>query len=227
MRILVALIALASFAFSLGACRSSSKPPPFCDTACSGDSIKFRTDHPLKPYVYISVKNCKADTIVWSHSLLATNRKMNFTELTGKEVWVNKDFIAAYFKDTSFVWLRFNDCITGRGFLLKLPFDKGANMSNYTSALNNFDPKYKVDDGLIAYFDNLFIYVQDMQSGKVEKMKLNDTRLEIDFDKVHKTFDSVNITRNKIFVNLLVNDEKRPLEKTISLYELENTKSLD
>lgn len=226
MRILIALIVIITFAFSFGACKSSSKPIPFCDTACSGDSLKFRTDHPLKPYVYISVKDCRADTIVWSHSLLATNRKMSFSELTGKEVLVNKDYIAAYFKDTSFVWLRFNDCITGRGFLLKLPFEKSANMSNYTSALNSFDPKFKIEDGLIVYFDNLFIYAQDMESGKVEKMKLNDTRLEIDFDKVHKTFDSVHVTRDRIFVNLLMNDEKKSMEKSINLHELANSKSL-
>lgn len=169
------------------------------------------------PYVSISMNDCKPDTITWSHDRLETNRKMSFMELVEKDVRLNKNYITAFFNDTSYAWLQFNDCITGRGFLLKLPFDKAGKMSNYTSALNSFDSKYEIGEGLISYFDNLFIYVQDIMTGKVDKMKLSDDKLDIDFDKVHKTFDSVNITRDRIFVNLFINKHLKSLEKNINL----------
>jgi hypothetical protein len=130
---------------------------------------------------------------------------------------LNKDNVAAIFRDTAYAWLKFNDCITGRGFLLKLPFEKDEKMSIYTSALNSFDPKFSVEDGLISYFDHTFVYAQDPQTGKVEKLKLNDSRLDINYDKVHDTFDSVNITRDRIYVKFKLNNADKELEKPINL----------
>jgi hypothetical protein len=40
---------------------------------------------------------------------------------------------------------------------------------------------------------------------------------KIDFDNIHETIDSVNVSHNRIFVQLIKNGEKVPLEKNISL----------
>ena len=212
MRCFYFLLFVAIF-LSAGSCKSDKSQPVFCDTACNNDTLRFSKLHPLSPKVLISVKNCIADTIIWSHDKLENNRKMSFD----KEMRLNKNFARAYFNDTSYAWLEFNDCITGRGYLMKLPFNKAATMSNYSSALTSFDPKFHIEEGLISYFDNLFIYVQDVMTGKIEKMKLNDTRLEIDFDKIHKTFDSVNVSRSRIFANVNINGKTVPLSKEINL----------
>ena len=39
----------------------------------------------------------------------------------------------------------------------------------------------------------------------------------IDFDKIHEVIDSVNISRSRIFVQLIKDGNKLPLEKKISL----------
>ncbi|HEX7847561.1 MAG TPA: hypothetical protein VF476_17295, partial [Chitinophagaceae bacterium] len=89
--------------------------------------------------------------------------------------------------------------------------------SIYTSALNDLDPKFKVEDGLIAYYDETFIYVQEMATGKKDKMVMNDKALDIDHNNVHKTIDSINVTRSKIWANLKVGGDWKPKEKKITL----------
>ena len=42
----------------------------------------------------------------------------------GMPVAINKDYIHCVIKDTSYAWLVFNDCFTGRGIQIKLPFSK-------------------------------------------------------------------------------------------------------
>jgi hypothetical protein len=163
------------------------------------------------------MKDCEPDTIIWSHSYLPTKRKMGFYELVGKKVRLNKNYIACEFKDTSYAWLKFNDCTTGRGFLLKLPYSKTDKWSIFTSALNNFDPKFKVEEGLIAYYGEVFLYVQDIQTGKIEEMKLNDKAIEVDHNNVHSTFDSINVTRDRIWASYTVEGDKKSKEKAIML----------
>lgn len=218
MKTLFAIIVTVSFALEFASCKSSSGSPSFCDTACITDTINYTHEHPLQPFVQVSVKNCEPDTIIWSHSLLPTKRKMGFIDLVGRSARLNKNYISCYFKDTSYAWLKFNDCNTGRGFLVKLPYNKNDKWSIYTSALNNFDPKYKVEDGLIAYYSDTFIYVQDVASGKTEQLVLNDKPLDKpDYDKPHSTIDSVNVSRNKIWISVNINGEKKTKEKKISL----------
>lgn len=217
MRLILIPIFTIFFAFFLGSCGPSSAPPTFCDTTCNNDSIKFSSDHPERPYVYLTMSNCNPDTITWSHRQLSTNRKSGFVDLVGREARVNRNFVACYFKDTSYAWLKFNDCFTGRGFLVKLPYNKSDKWSIYTSALNNFDPKFKVEEGLIAYYDDAFIYVQDMESGKTDKMVLGDKKLDIDHNAVHKTFDSINVSRNRIWVNITIDGKTKSKDKTIAL----------
>jgi len=72
-------------------------------------------------------------------------------------------------------------------------------------------------EGLVCYSDRAFLYVEDKVTGKIEKMKLADHSLDIDFDNVHAAFDSVNVTRNRIFVKLIQDNESKPIEKAISL----------
>jgi hypothetical protein len=193
------------------------KPKSFCSDPCLRDTMKFTLDHPGKPYVYITANSCSPDTIIWSHSNLPNNRKMSVSELLGQPVSINKEFVRCEIYDTSFAWLQLNDCSTFRGYLLKLPFDKKKSISKYSSGLTDFDPKYRIADGLICYSDRAFIYVEDKVTGKIEKMKLADHSLDIDFDNVHVAFDSVNVTRTRIFVNLVQNKEVKAIEKVISL----------
>ncbi len=215
MKILI-IPALALVAWALGSCGAASKPT-FCDTTCNNDSLKYIHPHPDTPFVYISVKNCEPDTIAWSHKNLATTRKMGFYELVGKNVKMNKGFVDCYFNDTSYAWLRFNDCNTGRGFLVKLPYNKSDKWSIYTSALNKFDPKFYVEDGLIAYYDETFVYAQDLATGKMDRMLMNNTRLEIDHNNVHKTFDTVHITRDRIWARIMINNKFTDKEKKIEM----------
>jgi hypothetical protein len=191
--------------------------PVFCDTTCSNDTIKFTSDNPNKPRVYISMSDCLPDTVIWSYKQMDNNLKLDFSEMAGSGIRINKNFMKCYFVDTAYVWLEFNDCITGRGYLSKLSFNTANGRSRYTSALTHFDPKNKIDTGLIAYFDNTFLYVQDVYTGKEQKIKIaDDVPLEIDYDNFHAVIDSVNITRNRIFVNVIRNGKKVPLEKSIS-----------
>ena len=216
LRLLIIPVCIITLAWHMSSCGSSGKTG-FCDTACITDTLRYVQAHPDTPFVLLSVKNCQPDTFIWSHKGLDTKRKMGFYELVGKDVRLNKDFISCYFNDTSYAWLKFNDCITGRGFLVKLPYSKNDKWSIYTSALNSFDKKFHVEDGLIAYYDETFIYAQDQATGKLDRMLMNNTGMDIDHNDIHSTFDSVNITRNKIWAKIKIKGQFTPKEKQIAL----------
>ena len=217
MKILILpIVAAILISWSFSSCKSSSGPT-FCDTACISEKIKFQHSSMDSPYVSLSFKGCMPDTITWGHRQLLTKRNMIFEELVGKQARINKDYIKCYFNDTNYAWLQFNDCFTGRGFGVKLPYSKGDKWSIFTSALNNFDPKFHVEEGLIAYYDNTFIYVQDLATGKIDKMLMNDKVLDIDHDKIHETIDTINVSRSRIWANLKVDNKWTPKEKAISL----------
>ena len=154
MRLIFALIIIVTaIAFAFTSCKSSGAPT-FCDTTCMKDTIKFiKDDHPLKPYVYISAKDCTADSIIWSYDGMGVNRKMGLVNLLGASLHLDKNFIRCTFKDTGYVWVLFNDCSNGRGYSLKIPFDKKGILSPRASAINGIDPKFSVADGLVAYTD--------------------------------------------------------------------------
>lgn len=188
----------------------------FCDTACNNDSFVFKGAHRLHPFVAISVSNCMPDTLTWGHDALEADRKMHLSTLVDKIVRLNKSAINAYIKDTSYAWLTFNDCITGRGYLLKLPFNKKESINKISSAINNFDKKFVVPDDLRAYADYSTIYVIDVNTGQKEQMTFKE-ELKFSFDHIHDAIDSVNISRNRIYVLLNKNGQKVPLEKSINL----------
>ena len=85
-----------------------------------------------------------------------------------------------------------------------------------SSAINSFDKKFVVPDDLVAYADYSTIYVEDMNTGKKEQMTFKE-EYKINFNNIHKTIDSVNISRNRIYVQLIKDGQKVPLEKQIGL----------
>jgi hypothetical protein len=215
MRIFLLLATVITIAASCGE-KAAETAQTFCDTTCNSDTLLFEGDHRLKPFVTISQKNCLADTLTWSHNQLETNRQMQIPSLLDNPVRINKSAVNCYIKDTSYAILTFNDCVTGRGYLLKLPFNKKNNISKRTSALNAFDKKFVLPDDLRAYADYSTIYVMDVTTGKEEQMTFKE-EYDINFNDVHKTIDSINISRDRIFVLLKKDGKDVPLEKKISL----------
>lgn len=216
MRILFVPAIVLFFAFTFGACKSSSGLKTFCDTACLKDTIKFTGNHFLKPYVWISAKNCLADTLIWSYSGMGVNRKVGLSDFLNKTVHLNKDYVRCFIKDTSYAWLLFNDCSTGRGYSLKLPFNKTNTIGRKSSNINNLDPKFFVAENMIAYTDRGNIYVEDMATGKKAMMTFGKA-LEIDYDAIHEYIDSVNVTNSRIWVKVKIDNEWKELEKEIVL----------
>ncbi len=190
----------------------------FCDTTCQSDPIKFnRDDLANNPYVYISMAQCIPDTIFWSHEGLDKNLAIPFSDLVDRGLKINKTHTMAHIINDEHAWLELNDCETGRGYLIKLPYEKSNSISKYSSALTRFDKKFAIADGLICYADYSFVYVEDMATGKTQKLLMGDAELKIDWKDLHATFDSVNVSRNRIFVTIIEYGKKRTLEKVISL----------
>jgi len=205
------------FTLTFGACKSSSGPATFCDTSCLKDSIKFiKEDHRDKPYVYISANNCMADTITWSYIDMGINRKLGLTDLVGAPVTLDKDKVGCFIKDTSYAWLYFNDCTTGRGFQLKIPFNKKDNIGRKSSGLNAFDPKFSVAEGLLAYSDRGNLFVEDMATGKSAMMTFG-AKVDIDYNDIHKTVDSIHVTPTHLWAKVLLGTEWKTVEKNIEL----------
>lgn len=218
MRIL-SVTAIILMALCFGACKSSSSgdgQKSFCDTACLKDTIKFSGDHKLKPYVWLSAKDCKADTLLWSYNGMGVNRKVGLADFLNTEVKINKDYIRCFFNDTAYAWLLFNDCSNGRGYSLKLPFNKTKDIGRKSSNINNLDKKFAVADNMVAYTDRGNIYVEDMVTGKKAMMTFGQ-KLDIDYDALHEFIDSVHVTPTRIWVKILVDKQWKELEKNITL----------
>jgi len=173
------------------------------------DSLKFiEANNPLKPYVYISAKNCTGDTLTWGYEGQNKNILFNYK--------LNKDYTRCLIKDTAFALLVFNTCDNGRGYFMKFSFGKKASFRKSTSAINNFDPKFSVADSLLAYTDKGNIFVEDISTGKKATLTFGSS-LDFDFDTIHETLDSVNITRNRIWAKVKIDGDWRALEKSITL----------
>jgi hypothetical protein len=210
MRIFFSIAVAILFLSVLSGCKSSNKTSD-CDAACPKDTLKFSNpNHKLKPYVYVSVKDCKADTAIWSYSGLGRNWKLELPA-----VQLNKDLVHCIINDTSNAWLFFNDCNTKRGFYLKVLFSKVSGRIN-PYAINNLDKKFAVGEGLAAYTDKGNLFVEDITTGKQAMMTFGE-QLDFDFDAIHKTLDSVNITPQKIWAKVKVNGEWKELQKDITL----------
>jgi hypothetical protein len=218
MRVLLVLLIIVSILNLNSSCKNSSGPATFCDTACLTDSIKYTGDHSLKPWVYITASKCAADTIAWSYEGMGVNRKIALKDLLNNEVKINPRFARAVFNDTAAVTVLFNDCETGRGYQLKLPFNKQDNIGRRSSGINGLDPKFSVDESLVAYTDRGNIYVEEILTGKTAMMTFGEA-LDIDYDAIHDHIDSVYVTPERIWVKVKVGDEWKVLEKKIVLEE--------
>jgi hypothetical protein len=150
------LIAAAGILLTISfySCKSSSadKPRTFCDTACLKDSLKFSGTHKLNPTVTISAKNCLPDSIFWTYKGIGI-RNTGFSYLLNTTVNINKDVIRTVFRDTAVAYIMFNDCATGRGFQIILPYNKKQSIGLRASGLNSFDPKFSIDNNLLVNMD--------------------------------------------------------------------------
>ena len=197
----------------LSSCSNSggANQKSFCDTVCLKDSIKFRDEqNKFRPYVFISAKNCMADTLKWGYA------RGSKTSMAFQKYKLNKDFTRCYFNDTSYAWLVFNICETGRGYVFKVPYNKNVQLFKSSAALNNLDPKFSVAQGLVAYTDRGNIFVEDMVTQKKAMMTFGKaTEMELDF--IHEVIDSVNITPSRIWAKLKIDGEWKEIEKNIVL----------
>jgi hypothetical protein len=209
------LLALASLAFT--ACNNHGKAKTFCDTTCSNGDISFKGDEKFDQSLILSIKNCQPDTLSWTHGRAPSHKKIQLTEFLNQPLKLNQKNVSCGFQDTSMVWLAFNDCVTGRGYLLKLPYNQNKSIQKITSALNSFDPKFSVDPDLRAYTDRGNIYVADVHTGKEAEMTFKK-EYDMDFNDIHKAIDTINVTKKRIYVKLIDKDGKEvPLEKNIDL----------
>lgn len=196
-------------------CSSSDSTPTFCDTACKTDTIRFSGDNQFEQALKIGLKNCKPDTLIYYYKGARTEKRIHLGDYMGKPFTLNPNFVNCYFQDTTLAWLSFNDCVTGRGFLLKL--DKNnKNTQKITSALNSFDKKFSIDQDLRAYTDAGNIFVENVTNGKKAEMTFKK-EYQIDYNTIHKVIDSVHITKDRIFVQLISDGKPLPLEKKIEL----------
>src|SRR5690606_24440079 len=108
------------------------------------EPIKVESEAPGKPFVRISFKDCQIDSIHWEKGGMGVIKDIIFAEFIDKPVKPSGQFLSCNIIDGKYAWVKFNDCATGRGYLLKLPFDKEGTTSKFTSAINNFDPKFKI-----------------------------------------------------------------------------------
>lgn len=196
---------------------SKKQAAAFCaDTTCVQEPLLISEQGNGNPLVIISFKDCKIDSINWEKDGLGVKKAINFSEFVGKEVRISKEKISGEIIEAKFAWIKFNDCTTGRGFIIKLPFDKTGNTSKITSALNSFDPNYKVAEGLVSYYDNTFIYVEDIKTGLIAKTLLTDTGVRnIDYDYVHSLIESVDITTSHIKATIIVDGFPKQIDKPL------------
>jgi hypothetical protein len=213
------LLCLASAVLVLTACSNQNKntAKTFCDTACQKDTLKFTENVKFNPTVKISFKNCYADTLMWTHDALDMSHQAQLSDYLGQDIKLNPSAINCVFKDTSYAWLTFNDCATGRGYLLKLPFNKkNQEAVKIKGALNSFDTKFSLAPDLRAYTDRGNIFVVDVNTGHEAQMSFKEA-YDMDFNKIHDVIDSINVTHKRVYVKLLKDGKEIPLEKNIDL----------
>jgi hypothetical protein len=167
--------------------------------------------------VSISFDDCEPDSLSWTHGGMTTSIKLPFTDLAQQQLRLNKDKISCVFNGKDHAWLAFNDCLTGRGFLYKLPFNKGVPVDKIKGAINSFDPKFSIEQNLRAYSDRGNIYVVDVTTGKRAVATFGKEYKEMDFNKIHESIDSVNISSTRAYVELKENGQVVKIDKKINL----------
>jgi hypothetical protein len=214
--ILTVIVLTLTIIFTSCKSKGTDAPPVFCDTSCLKDTLRFSGEHKSKPYVFLSASQCHPDTLVWSVEGMGVNKKVGLTDFLNTKVLINKDYTRCFFKDADYAWLLFNDCSNGRGYSLKLPFDKDGKIGRKSSNINNMDKKFSISDNLVAYTDRGNIYIEDMFTGKTAMMTFGQN-LGIDYDALHEYIDSVNITPSRIWVKVMIDKQWKELEKQVTL----------
>jgi hypothetical protein len=209
------LFATASLLFA-SCSNSGDTAKTFCDTACKSDSFNYVGNDRFESKVSISIKDCAPDSVSWTHGQMAIKRQVPMNDLVNQNIRINRSAISCVIKDTTHAWLTFNDCITGRGFLFKLPFNKMVNISKKLGALTSFDPKFSVEEDLRAYTDRGSIFVMNINTDKEAVMSFKET-YDIDFNKIHDHVDSIHVTKKRIWVRLKKDGKDVDLQKAIDL----------
>jgi hypothetical protein len=199
-------------------CQSSSTAAPavFCDTTCNNDTIRFMADNPAKSFVTISMKNCMPDSVTWGNNKMTHYRQLDFADLLGKSLHINKNYVKAYINEDSYVWLLLNECINGQGYIVKMPFNDKENIFRKNSALNSLDPKYNMDETMVAYTDKGNLFVEQMTTGKKAMMTFGEP-LEMEYYNLHQGIDSVSVTPTHIWARIKTGKDWKVVEKDIVL----------
>jgi len=213
------VLMIATFGSSCGG--GSSAPVTFCDTTCVKDSLFLSDEGPASSFVKISFKDCKPDSVNWGNKSYAKSKITYIKTLTGKNVHINPKYVKAYLGDSSYVWLMFNDCNTGQGFAAKLKMGtiaKGQTvLEPYNGALNSIDPKFAVSDELVAWTDRGNILVEEKATGKQALMTFGNELEGCDYNNIHASIDSVNITSTRVWAKFKVGEKWETKEKNITL----------
>lgn len=211
------VLMIAAFGSSCG----GSSAVTFCDTACVKDSLLLAEEGPASSFVRISFKDCKPDTVNWGNKLYSKSKLTYIRTLTGKSVHINPNYVKAWLKDTSYVWLTFNDCNTGQGFAAKLKMGtiaKGQSIVEpYNGALNSIDPKFSVSDELVAWTDRGNIMIEEKATGKQAIMTFGRELANFDYNNIHASIDSVNITPTRIWAKFKLKDKWEEKGKDVTL----------
>lgn len=219
MRLLFLLAGSAALALTLGSCGSgsgSATTTSFCDTVCLKDTLKYEGSSAMKPFVHIVPANCSPDSVTWGMERSESDHSFAFSEYLRPGMKLNKDFLKVSFRDTAMAYVQFNDCLSGRGYLLKLPYGKGQNIQVKPTAVTSFDKKFSVNGDLAVYLDRGNIFVEEIATGK-EAMMTFGKQLDINYEDLHQTLDSVNVTTTRIWVKVKIDDKWQELEKNITL----------
>lgn len=207
----------------LPGCQGSSSgkgSAPLCDTTCLKDSILFKGDHASRPIVMLTASQCLADTLIWSYDGMGVNRKIGLKTVMNALMPIQASHARCIFHDNKKAWLLFNDCATGRGYQVKLPYDKRESISVRSSGINPIDPKFNIGDNLIAYTDRGNIYVEHAIRGTTAMMTFKE-EVPIDYDHIHDHIDSVMISSTRIWVRIKIQDQWKELQKEIDLESID------
>lgn len=217
MRLLASFLLAGLLGITLTQCGNAGKgPATFCDTTCLKDTIRFTGDHPTKPQVSLTPTNCLADTLLWTYEGMGVNRKIGLKSIMAQLVPIQASHTRCVFDGNKKAWLFFNDCATGRGYQVKLPYDKKESISVRSSGINSIDPKFDIDRDMMAYTDRGNIYVEHLRKGTTAMMTFKEL-VPIDYDHIHDHIDSVQVRPNKIWVRIKIQDQWKELEKDIEL----------